>query len=187
MSLRFPGQKEGETIKFLIRKHWIIYLKLGLFLALTVGLPGIIYVVMEFGFEFTENFKKVTTLIFLLYLEAIALITFIRWIEEELDLIIVTDERVISIDQVSFMLRTISETELTQIQDVKHVAKGVLSNLLEFGILEIQTAAEKIVFKIEDVPEPFKMARKIMDLRDHHKKKFTGPHTTGHHHTGTII
>lgn len=187
MPARFPGQKEGENIEFLVRKHWIIYLKLALFLGLTVGLPVLVYFGVEFGFDFGSNLKKWLTLILLLYLELIALITFIRWIEEELDLIIVTNERVISIDQVSFLHRTISETELSQIQDVKHVTKGLLSNIFEFGQLEIQTAAEKIVFRIDDVPDPYKTARKVMDLRDEYKRKFVPKPQQTHNHENRII
>ena len=186
MPARFPGQKEGEEIKFLVRKHWIIYLKLGIFLALTAGLPFLIYLAAQFGFDFSDNTRRLATLAFLVYLEIIILVTFIRWLEDELDLIIITNERVISIDQVTFMHRTISETELTQIQDVKHVAKGVLSNVLGFGTLEIQTAAEKIIFVIHEVPAPYKMARNIMDLRDVYKQKFI-PQGEAHHHIGRTI
>jgi hypothetical protein len=180
MIQHFPGQKEGEEIKYLIRKHWIVYCKLGLFLLLMVGVPFIFYLILELSFNFDDNLKRLISLGFLLYLNVTALISFIRWLEEDLDIIIVTNERVISIDQVSFMHRTISETELTQIQDVKHVAKGVLSNVMGFGTLEIQTAAEKIVFIIQDVPAPYAMARKIMDLRGKYKKPYQG----GENHSG---
>ena len=127
------------------------------------------------------------TLIFLCYLDILALIAFIRWLEEELDLIIVTNERVISIDQVTFMHRTISETELVQIQDVKHIAKGVLSNVFGFGSLQIQTAADKIAFVIHDVPAPYKMARKIMDVRDECKQKLMAKHGGQYQPTGKTI
>ena len=176
----FPGQKEGEQIKYLVRKHWIIYVRILLFLIATFLVPLIGFFWLEFGFDFTANTKKVITLLFLIYLEILTLITFIRWLEEELDLIIVTNERVISIDQVTFMHRTISETELVQIQDVKHIAKGVMSNVLGFGSLQIQTAADKIAFIIHEIPEPYKMARKIMDVRDECKENLMARHG-GHH------
>lgn len=167
----FPGQKENEFIKYLIHKHWIIYVRLFSFVLVTFLLPAAIYFGILFGANLNSNTERILTVCFLMYLEIVALITFIRWLEDELDLIIVTNERVISIDQVTFLHRTISETELVQIQDVKHVSKGVWSNVFGFGSLEIQTAADKIVFIINDIANPYQMARNIMDVRDALKEK----------------
>ena len=111
---------------------------------------------------------------FLLYLLFSELVLYIKWLNEELDLIIVTNKRVINLDQVSFMERTVSETNLAQVQDVEGRASGVLGNVLDFGTLEIQTAAEKVVFRIHEIPHPFKTAREIMKLRDESIEK--NPH-----------
>ena len=72
------------------------------------------------------------------------------------------------------MERTVSETNLAQVQDVEGRASGVLGNVLDFGTLEIQTAAEKVVFRIHEIPHPFKTAREIMKLRDESIEK--NPH-----------
>lgn len=164
MPLHFPGQKENEHIQFLVRKHWIIYVKVFLFLIMMVGIPLGIYALIPSETDFSQTTEALLRLVFLLYLNGLLLVGFIRWMEEESDLLIVTNERILSIEQVSFMHRTISETALFQVQDVKHVCKGVLSTLLGFGSLEVQTAAEKIVFRIKDVVRPYDMARRIMDL-----------------------
>lgn len=177
MTLHFPGQKPHEVIKYIVRKHWIIYLKLGVFIFLLAGIPLGLFLVLEFGVDILDlngNAKRWVTLVFMLYLQLIMLLTYIRWLEDELDIIIVTNERIISIDQVSFLHRSISETELSQVQDVKHVAKGLLPNLMGYGSLEVQTSAKKIVFEIHQVEKPYEMARCIMDLCNAYKHKFAG-------------
>jgi len=175
MLKHFPGQKPDEEIKFVVRKHWIIQVKIFLFFLVLASVPTLAYLGLQFGFEFlelTQNSKRWITLIYLLYMDLVLLLTLIRWIEEELDIVIVTNERIISIDQVSFLHRTISETELSQVQDVKHVAKGVMANVLGFGSLEVQTAAQKIMFMIKNVEKPYEMARSIIDLCNVYKKDF---------------
>jgi hypothetical protein len=176
---RFPGQKENEIVKHLISKHWIVYVKLVLFLMLTVGTLVGIYLWLELGVNITPNTAKLVTIFFLLGLDFALLVTFIRWLEDEIDIIIVTNERMIFVNQISFMHRVISETELSQIQDVKHVSKGILSNLFNFGSLMVQTAAEKILFEIHHVKDPYNIARRIMDLANQYKRDFAFGKTGG--------
>ena len=175
-TLHFPGQKPGETIQYIVHKHWIIYVRLAGFVLAVAGIPFVSYFFLVEEVPLSPNQQHWLTLLFFLYLILILSITFIRWLEEEMDMIIVTNERIISIDQVTFMHRTISETELSQVQDVKHVAKGLLANLFGFGSLEIQTAAHKVVFVIKAVYNPFEMARGILDLCNTYKKEFAKNH-----------
>jgi hypothetical protein len=149
------------------------------FIFLLAGVPLILFFLLEFGvdvLDLSSNTKRWVTLIFMLYLELIMLMTYIRWLEDELDIIIVTNERIISIDQVSFLHRTISETELSQVQDVKHVSRGLLANVMGYGSLEVQTAAQKIVFEIKQVQKPYEMARCIMDLCNTYRHGFAEKH-----------
>ena len=130
-----------------------------------VGLPIAGYFVLE-----AQNMNPWITIIFLMYVNLMLLAGFIRWLEEEMDIILITNERIISIEQLSFFNRTVSETELSQVQDVKHVSRGMLSNLLNFGNLEVQTAGEKIVFNMKDVANGEKCASEILNLCRDYKK-----------------
>jgi len=67
---------------------------------------------------------------------------------------------------VAFMERTVSESTLGQIQDVKGIEKGILSTLLHYGNLEIHTASHKRVFFIENINDPFDIARKLLEVRN---------------------
>lgn len=177
MKLHFPGQKEDEKIEFLVRKHWIIYVKLTIFFVTMVGIPVGAYALFSQTMDFSTFTKQLSTLLFLIYLNSLLLITYIRWFEDESDILIVTNERILNIQQISFLHRTVSETELSQIQDVKHVSKGVLPTLLEFGSLEVQTAGESLLIRIEEVVKPSEMSRCIMDLCNQYKRNFMNKST----------
>lgn len=170
-------------IHCLLYKHWIVYLRLAIFFLFMVGLPAVGYFFLEAQgtqtFDLTENAHRWITIIFLLYIDLMLLVGFIRWLEEDMDIILVTNERIISIEQLSFFNRTVSETELSQVQDVKHVARGMLSNLLNFGNLEVQTAAEKILFVMKDVGQGEHYASQILTLCREYKRGMNSPHGHG--------
>ena len=181
---RFPGQKEGEEIKIVVTKHWIIYVRILREFVLFALVPFVgMFLLTD---DATSNIRHVVYAASLVYLSYFFLFVFIKWLDEMLDLIIVTNRRIISIDQVNLFQNTASETNLPLIQDVQGTKKGLVGSLLHFGQLEIQTAAENIVFRIHDVGKPFTTAKAILDARD----EFAGRYEVHGHsvvipHSGT--
>lgn len=166
--------KQGEKIEMIIRKHWITDLKVTMIVFLAYIMPAIFFAILVITYwpGSVEKLGGAGSLIALIYLLYAGLGLYIKWLNEELDILVVTNFRLINLEQVTFMERTVSETNLQQIQDVKGIEKGVLGNLLRYGDLQIQTAAEKVAFCIKCVPQPFRYAREILDLRD---KSLTQP------------
>lgn len=178
---RFPGQKHGEVVQIIVRKHWILDVQMTLMFVFLMLLPAFIasYVVAQFWDGTWTDAFILGALALNTYMLFMALIVFIKWLNEELDLIIVTNERIISHDQHDLFHRQISETSISQIQDVRGVEKGVLGSLLSYGYLEIQTAGKDNGFEVRNVANPYDNSRKIMDLREHYldKEKFETPPT----------
>lgn len=172
---QFPGQKQGEVLHFIIRKHWIVYLRIALFFVLALLAPVVLYQGLVWGgLHLEAEVRQWGLLLFLIHADIILLRTMIRWIEEEIDLVLVTGERLISIEQIAFLHRTITETELSEVQDVKGESMGLLAHIFGYGMLEVQTAGEKITFRIESVGNPDDFRRKILDLCHDYKMKLSG-------------
>jgi len=176
LKCRFPGQKKGENIKILVRKHWMIDIKVGAVFMILAVIPLAAYLsgLIALWPDQLNSAFWLTLLVFIVYIMVAMLISYIKWQNEELDVIIVTNERVIGHDQVDFFHKTISETNIAQVQDVKGIEKGFLGTIFHYGRLEVQTAADKIAFSIDHVPRPYQLARQILDIRDRHldKEKF---------------
>lgn len=173
---KFPGQKPGEQIQALVRKHWIIDVKVAAIFFVLGVIPFAISVVLAVLFwdgTFNDTFA-LTSLTLWAYMLAVTAFAYMSWLKEELDVIIVTNERIVSHDQIDLFHRQIAETNIAQVQDVKGVEEGVLGNIFHFGMLEIQTAAKDIIFVIRHVNTPYESAREILDIRDRYidKEKF---------------
>jgi hypothetical protein len=83
-----------------------------------------------------------------------------------LDVWIVTDQRIINIEQKGLFSRVVSELELENIQDITSDVRGVIATFLNYGDLFVQTAAEKERFIFRNIPDPYKVKDMIMNLQE---------------------
>ena len=174
--LHFPGQRPNEIIITTIRKHDIVYIKIILvFLAISI-LPLAIFFPLWLSSYPTGEYLKLDIALGLMgcaYLLFSMLITCIAWLNEEFDLFIITNERLIDITQVNFFKRTVASTPLEQIQDTTSNVDGMFATLLDYGDLEVQTAAgDASDFFIDQIPNPALYARQILNWA--HEKRGNG-------------
>lgn len=163
----FPGIRKDENVLTVIRKHPIVYTKIIAVFILTALLPLYIFLFAWFSYyPFSENHTSgiVVGLFACTCILYGLLFTSIAWLNEEFDLFIITNQRLIDITQVSFLQRTVTTTPLEQIQDATSDVKGILKTMLNYGDLTVQTAAgDASDFHIEHVHDPTLLARKILN------------------------
>ncbi len=101
-------------------------------------------------------------------------LTFIllSWINNELDLLIITDQRIIGIDQISSLSRRVSECGLDRVQEVNAEVNGILQTILHYGHIHIHTASENSDMIISYAPNPVENGNRIntiiSEYRAHH-------------------
>lgn len=133
---------------------------------------SILYIFNRTSLE--DNVLHIAMAFYLIYTAFLLLLAFIEWLNEELDVLIVTDQRIIIFIQETLFKRHSSIASLDQIQDVKGFLTGIFFSLIGIGTLEIQTAADKIQFVMEEVRHPEKIAHIINDAMQRAK------HNTAH-------
>lgn len=161
----FPGQRETEIVKLVVRRHWLIEVGILLRFALIVIAP--ILLIWLFGFLFLIGEDTWQWILFALgiYLLLAWLHTYTEFLKNKLSVLVVTNERIVDVIQSSLFSRQVSETGLNRIQDVIGFTKGILGTFLDVGNLEIQTAGREITFISQMIKSPHLTARRILNVQ----------------------
>jgi hypothetical protein len=161
--------ESNEELFMVVRKHWIILVETFTFLAMLTG--------MCFGIYFIGAFAGIPTIFTILTLIGICMISlqyiFVHWVNNELDLLIITNRRIISYDQIRFLDRKMSQTTIDLVQEVNSSTSGLLGNILHYGNLIIKTASDSASdvsdFNMTHIPEPINTSRLIHSFIDEYR------------------
>ena len=162
---KFEGLKEGEKMILWIDKHWMVRVRVFFIGILLIILPAIL------GFPLINwmagnNGSFSIGMAFLFVYELFALLyIFIQLLNEELDIFVITNQRIIDIDQVNLIQRKITDTPIINVQDVTCECKGLLATLFKYGRITVKTAAAQgSQLSMRFVPEAFDRAKVMLDL-----------------------
>lgn len=162
----FQGQHENELVLRIIHRHWFnIAIHLLMVFLLSFFLIGS---VMSLPILFPEALTEENWPFFLFVQNTILLFiwlySFLVWIDYYFDVWIVTNERIVNIEQKGLFTRRISELRFSRIQDVTASVNGLVPTVLNFGDVHVQTAAEEERFTFRQVGDPFAVKDTVMRL-----------------------
>ncbi|MCX6811927.1 MAG: hypothetical protein NT039_04535 [Candidatus Berkelbacteria bacterium] len=162
----FPGQEKGEKVLFFTRRHPLSFLGLFLFSFFMVILPFLVYwIVIVFGIvDLSVTGEKIMIVLEGAYLLFVLGFFLAAWIDYYMDVMIVTNLRIIDITQNVLFSRTIAEANLTDIEDINAEVKGILPTLFHYGTIFVQTAGTARNFEFDSMPDPYGISKMIVDL-----------------------
>lgn len=161
----FKEQYEGEKVIKVVHRHWFnMFLQFIIVIIACFAIFGswffILYlfpqVLEQIGTQ-TIAFIETTALLFVWFY------SFLIWIDYYFDIWIITETRIINIEQRGLFIREASDLQYDKIQDVTAEVTGLLPTILNFGDIQIQTAGEKEQFKFRQVPDPYGLKSMIME------------------------
>ncbi len=149
---------QEEHVVLDAQKHWFI---------LTMQLVTVVFatIIPIVGLFFLTQFvPDVTYLILIAFLWILLMwVLIFRVITDYyLDVIRITNLRVLDVDQKGLFYRNIAAMRLAQIQDVTVDSSGVIATLLRYGTLKIQSAGEDTEFVIHHVANPEEVSTILM-------------------------
>lgn len=169
----FSELRQDEKIYLVLREHWILPLvkvAFWILLMISVGLAeGLLQSWIPFFYE--DLPQALFTVVRSMFAIAASLGLFIIWVMYYLNVQIITDERIVDINQKSLLSHQTSELNLDRFQDVTTEVVGPMANLFDYGVVRVQTAGEMKNFVFNNIPNPHKVAKIILELYENLRAK----------------
>ncbi len=136
---------DGEEVVVVIRKHWLVFSLRAFFCTIIALLPLVAYsFIPPTILESLQALVTGTAVLFayLLFVLFLWMLVFIDFTTYYLDVWIVTNRRVIDVNQKTLFARDTITLMLEKIQDATVEVRGILATLFGYGTLIIHTAGE---------------------------------------------
>jgi len=168
LNYHFSGQKQGEDVLLLIRRHWVTFAKPFLYTIVVFVVPLIAWVFIFFAlpFNFPENAFWIGALIWCLLGVFFVVYNYLDWY---LDIYIITTSRIIDITQNGLFHRQVGETYLDNVQDVQYEISGIIATLFNYGCIRIHTAGPSGDIVFEQVHRPQEVQRYLLQQVERYK------------------
>lgn len=161
----FENQESQEKIILLLRAHVVTLVPIVLLVLVLLVIPFAVFgVLASLGFRLTQFLPTpLLSLIIASWYLFTAGYTFLRFLLWFFNVYLVTNERLVDFDFLGFLLKNVSETRLSKIQDVTSQIYGPVRTLFNYGDVFVQTAGTEREFEFHQVPKPDLVARIISE------------------------
>jgi uncharacterized membrane protein YdbT with pleckstrin-like domain len=165
--------QEGEVVISTIRRHWFHLAVVGCVdSALMIGLIVVLGLAdLMIGHSAMPLNIDHSVALNIFVVAAIGLVLwmhfFAAWSDQWLDAWIITDRRIIDIEQQGFFHREVSTVALDRIQDVTYDTSGIIAMWLHFGDVQVHTASDDDKFILRQVPFPEDVKEHIVATQTH--------------------
>lgn len=165
-----------EDVLTVVRKHWFILATQLIGIAVVAVLPMVLLTIVlqvprAAGVEMfsLDGYTPLITFVLATWLLFCTFSGFVIWTHYYLDLWVITDRRIIAVEQIHFFNRTVAIFRLERLQDIEFSIKGLIQTFFNFGSISAQTAGHmEANFTSMGMPNPDALQatiQKAMDAR----------------------
>ncbi len=149
-------------------KHWFVYVLDVIVLGALFLLPylGWRFFGLDTAIPFTNQSAHLAVFGYVTWFLLLWTYFFIVWTNIYLDEWIITDRRIIDIEQQSLFHRSVSDFRIEKIQNIQVKEMGLIANTLGYGSIHVETAGESIQLRFEHLPHPYKVRDLISECHD---------------------
>ena len=167
------NQKSGEQVIFVMHRHPITFIPIIFLFLILMAVPIIVYLIISNLFPALLTgfpFYPLAVLFASVYYLSIYLFFYGLFIDFYLDIWLITNFRVVDIEQHGLFSRVTTELELLRIQDVTAEVKGVFPTIFNYGNVNIKTASSTKNITFMNIPNPNHIREQLIILADEDRK-----------------
>lgn len=142
---------EGEKLIIAFHRHWVVVAQKMMAVSFLLLIAVVALAILPSA-GIPEHFETLSYYAITAYLLVVTMIGFVFWMDYYLDVWIVTNHRIIDVEQIGMFKRKVSEFHLFRVQDITVEIPGFMGTLLKYGNLRVQTAGEE-GFEAKDIPD----------------------------------
>lgn len=150
----FDGQRADEDVVHLWRMHPWVMAKTGFWVVLILFI-SFLPLLLPGGFTGTKLIIIGSIISAVLILNALY-----GWWNT---VYVLSNQRVIGVDQSKLLMREVHEVPLENIQNITFVQKGLGATMFGYGTVKIQTAGGKTAVRLRNVEHPLKVQQEITE------------------------
>lgn len=169
-----PNRLPNEKIIKIVRRDFFILVRKTFLIALLVILPLAFFYLLIYsniGLINSSLGYAIVVLSVSIYYLYICLFAFFSFIDYYLDVWVITNERIVDVEQRGFFSRVISEHKHFRIQDVTSEVHGFWATMFRYGDVYVQTAGSKGRFRFHEIPQPNRTRDLIIKLVQRKKRE----------------
>jgi len=166
-------QKPYEHIVYRLRRHAITFLPMTLlFLFLGIIPIALYYLILQISPALLEQelWYTIGILLASVFYLSIYLFFYVQFLDFYLDVWVVTNDRIIDMEQFGLFTRTTTELDLFRIQDITAEIRGLFPTVFNYGNLYIKTASANTDIVFRNIPNPNGIREHVIRLADEDRK-----------------
>lgn len=151
------------------RRHWIVmFFEMMVFAFIgivpVIAIPIAISIV---GVEIIPQMQRLFFVLTAIWILFVWIAFFVVYTNYYLDVWIITNKRLIDVEQKGLFTREISTVRIENIQDAVSNIKGFVQTMFNYGEVHVQTSGAEREFVIYDVHDPKRVKDQIMRIQEH--------------------
>ena len=168
----------GEQLVVVVKKHPIGIV--GIYLEALVGLLVVFGLFLAIAPDFFNGLSnqayKILVGVIIFGLAILVFFLFVATYVYRQSRLLVTDRSLVQILQKSLFIRKISRLSMSNVEDVTAEERGILSTILNYGTIVVQTAGTLDNFIFPYCPNPAKYADQIIEARQRYARSLEEEH-----------